>query len=87
MRPQDTAAPAMAGGDQSAAPVAPAPKTPADFQAETERFNASLDASLRDLAHAQNEITRCMAEREMLIGRAGEFGVTGKFARTILRKA
>jgi hypothetical protein len=64
----------------------PTPKSPADFQAEAEKFNASLDASLRDLAHAQNEIAKCMTEREALIKRAGEFGCTSKFARTILHK-
>jgi hypothetical protein len=69
-------------------PATPKPrKTPGDFQAEADKFNASLDASMRDLAHAQNEIAKCMADRETLIGQAGEYGCTGKYARALLRKA
>lgn len=64
----------------------PTRRTPAEFQVEADRFNGSLDASLRDLAHAQNEIARCMTERETLIGQAADYGCTAKYARALLRK-
>lgn len=85
MRPQDTA---MAGGDKTAAEqTEPARKSPADFDRVAETFNAALDASLRDLAHARNEIDRQMTERDALIASAADYGVTGKWARAVLRKA
>jgi hypothetical protein len=62
-------------------------KTPGDFNTAADTFNASLDATLRDLAHARSEVARCMAERETLIASAGDYGLTASYARTLLRKA
>lgn len=68
-------------------PATPEPKlTPADFQLAADTFNARVTENAQARAQVQAGADKINADREVLIGRAGSYGVTGKFARASLRK-
>lgn len=64
----------------------PAAKTPADFQALATDHNALVELRTREKAEAQAALDRLNEFRDNLVADAGDYGVTPKWARTVLRK-
>lgn len=63
------------------------PKSPADFQAEADNLNARVADNATARQQVQGGADALNTEREALISRATEFGVTAKYGRSALRKA
>lgn len=67
-------------------PAPSAAKTPAEFQARAEEFNQKVAENASGRAEVQHEADALNGDREILIRLATDYGVTPKFARTLLRK-
>jgi hypothetical protein len=72
---------------QSPTPSAEDRKSPADFDREAVAFNTRLDELTVLKADAQRSIDAHMTKRDALIAGAKDYGLTGSYARTLLRKA
>lgn len=65
----------------------PTRRTPGDFQLEADKLNSRIADNAMARQQVQAGADALNAEREALISRAAEFGVTAKYGRAALRKA
>jgi hypothetical protein len=61
-------------------------KTPSEFQALADDHNTLVEQRTREKAEAQAALDKLNEFRDNMIADAGGFGVTPKWARTVLRK-